>query len=389
MRRLTGLAFLVIPICGCAALFSGHGSDGALQVNITEQFTIPKEGDVILLPVTFQGKTYQFMLDTGAGMNVFDTALPLGEPITEQSIHGADGDTRLRLYKAPEARVGYLPVPTDEPVMGMDFTMFRQVTGHDVHGMLGMPFLRKYMVRIDFDAAQVVIGTHLDGESGEAFAITHNKIGAPVLKVDVAGVDRHPFILDTGMTSTADLDHDLFEAASKKHVLELSGTTLAQTVTGTASHRSGRLQRLALADLAVTDCVADEAIDSKVGLGFCSRFVLTLDFPHERVCFKKGKRFTTPDSQDTTGLHIVRIDGETVVHSVDKGSLAEAAGLSASDVIVKVKDRPADEATLFELRRLFGEEPESLKFTVRRDRAEKELLLQTKRAASVSQVIGR
>src|SRR5438552_141411 len=108
MRRLILVICLLAPVCGCAGMLRGRDADDVVRFPITERFAIPKGGDVIVLPVALQGKTYQFMLDTGASSNVYDTALPIGDPVREQTIHGSDGDARLKMYKAPEAHLGVL-----------------------------------------------------------------------------------------------------------------------------------------------------------------------------------------------------------------------------------------------------------------------------------------
>ena len=42
--------------------------------SVPEEFAVAKDGDVLLLPVIFEGKRYSFALDTGSEVTVFDTS---------------------------------------------------------------------------------------------------------------------------------------------------------------------------------------------------------------------------------------------------------------------------------------------------------------------------
>jgi hypothetical protein len=46
-----------------------------------------------------------------------------------------------------------------------------------------------------------------------------------------------------------------------------------------------------------------------------------------KMYLQKGQAFDKPDEIDMSGLHLWRFEGRSVVHSVDKSSPAEAAGI--------------------------------------------------------------
>jgi S1-C subfamily serine protease len=102
---------------------------------------------------------------------------------------------------------------------------------------------------------------------------------------------------------------------------------------------------------------------------------MTLDLVNDKVYLKKGKSFGRVDSYDLSGLHLLRKDGKVVVHSVDKQSPADAAGLKAGDVLVQVDGTRADELSMFQLRRRFSTEAKRLRVTLRRGEKDMEVVL--------------
>ena len=51
---------------GCRFCLRNEPRSDGEDANVVERFKVASDGDALLLPVTFQGKTYQFLLDTGA-----------------------------------------------------------------------------------------------------------------------------------------------------------------------------------------------------------------------------------------------------------------------------------------------------------------------------------
>jgi S1-C subfamily serine protease len=102
-----------------------------------------------------------------------------------------------------------------------------------------------------------------------------------------------------------------------------------------------------------------------LGLGFWSRHIVTFDFPNRVIYLRQGARFKEPDRYDLSGLHLLRINGATVVHSVDDGSPAANAGIRAKDVIVKINHQTTAKQRLFAIRRLLSVEGHEVAMTVK------------------------
>ncbi len=113
-----------------------------------------------------------------------------------------------------------------------------------------------------------------------------------------------------------------------------------------------RLQRLTVGSREYSDAIIDEGNCNLLGLGFLARHVVTLDFPRGRMYLKKGKHFDRVDEADMSGLHILKVGGKVAVHSVDKDSPAQKAGIEAHDIILTVNSQSAAEMDIFALRNL-------------------------------------
>ena len=100
-----------------------------------------------------------------------------------------------------------------------------------------------------------------------------------------------------------------------------------------------------------------------------SRFIVTIDFPAQKLYLRKGKQFERPDRPDASGLHILRKGEAAVVHSVDPESPGASAGIRAGDVLLQAGTLRAGEATLFQLRAALRE-PGTVPCVIRRDKTD-------------------
>jgi predicted metalloprotease with PDZ domain len=80
------------------------------------------------------------------------------------------------------------------------------------------------------------------------------------------------------------------------------------------------------------------------------QFRATLDFHGRKVYLVKGTEWGECDEADMSGLHLLRIRGRTVVHTVDKDGPAEEAGVRPNDTILSVNGVAAPAAEISERR---------------------------------------
>jgi len=351
----------VLAFC---VLFLGNGrgaepessSEGSADQRILAEFTIAKGGDLILLPVTFKGKEYLFFLDTGCSHTVFDTSLKheLGDVKRIERGQTAAGPMEAELFDAPEAFLGPFNIQDCGEVLCSDLRMMSLIEGKRISGIIGMNFLRKYVVQIDFDKGvisflQPIRGQHPDW--GEELKINHDSIGWPHITGNIHKGIKVDFVIDTGNNSTGDLGSKIFKEIISKKEMKTS-ETLAATAAGTIRLREARITRLRVGSFEYQDLIFGEGISSCLGLSFLSRHLVTFDFPSNRIYLKKGKDFKKIDEADMSGLHLLRISNKTIVHSVDEGSPAQKAGIEAKDVILKIGNEGVNIYNMWKLRRI-------------------------------------
>jgi membrane-associated protease RseP (regulator of RpoE activity) len=114
---------------------------------------------------------------------------------------------------------------------------------------------------------------------------------------------------------------------------------------------------------------ADASQSGNIGGGVLKRFVVTLDYEHQKMYLKPVTQPVADlDSFDRSGLWINKSATGYSVVDVTKGTPADAAGLKAGDEIVSVDGKPATATPLYETRaRLRNDAPGTVvKFTVKR-----------------------
>jgi hypothetical protein len=382
LRRTS--AYLILPI-GLAIIpaFSGAAPAPPGEKGVLEWFKVEKGGDWLLLPVTFGGKKYQFLLDTGCACNSFDRALLSGESTGRVKLTGPYGSVECDTFKAPYAAVSHLAVPMEDPVVVFDFAKLRETTGHEVYGILGMTFLRQHVLRIDFDAGEVVFLESVADRAGQRFPLSHDKWGCPHLHANISGYGETTFLVDTGDADrcTGHLDKDLFDTLLDNTGVKYLESSAAGSISGTSIRRLGRGKGFDLGDCMVQDPIVGEWYGpnkwNDLGLGYLSRFVVTFDFPNDAIYLKKGKRFKHRDTllADRSGLTIQRRDGNAVVTWVEKGKAAAVAGFKLGDIIMKIDDLGADGLSFFKFDQMFSIADKKYRITVRRCEEDLELTL--------------
>jgi predicted aspartyl protease len=336
---------------------SKTNSDVLASHKILAEFAVATRGDVILLPVKFKGKEYSFVLDTGSSVTIFDVSLRhlLGSVKGKAILETAKDPMYVQLFDAPEAFLGPLNLQECREVTCIDHKVFGFILGREISGTIGMDFLKKYMIQIDFDRGRFLFiqptGSS-DRDWGEELRITYDLLGRPKITGTIFNTIKVDFVIDTGLNSTGVLNTKIFREISKNRVMKTS-EILTQTASGTIREMNFRTDYLSFGPLKYEGLIFNSADGSLLGLEFLARHIVTFDFPNNRVYFKQGRNFKKADEADMSGLHLLRlhVSKETFVHSVDKGSPAEKAGIKANDLILQVENKDINKYDMQELRR--------------------------------------
>ena len=117
-------------------------------------FSFPPDAKKLIVPVTIVGPrdSYRFRLtlDTGSGITVVPAmhlrrlGIDLSHPVGYKNLRGVGGTARAPLVRVP-AITAFDRVRTDFVVAAHDLPL-----GTDSDGVLGLDFLRGFILRIDF-----------------------------------------------------------------------------------------------------------------------------------------------------------------------------------------------------------------------------------------------
>lgn len=377
--RESFLRFAMIKVLVLAVLVGSMAAqDTPLAVTgpgVLTQFEIAKGGAAIVVPVTLRDKEYAFLLDTGATHSLYDTSLKpfLGEVVKTQDVITQGGTVKMESFAWPEAFLGPLSLKTDKPVMCADLTMLRQVTGEDFYGIVGMDVLKNHVVQIDFDKGALCFfagGSKTDGSWGETIQIEY-RLGWPTVWGVVSENIRAPFILDTGYNGTAAIPREILDDLVQHGLMTVVSETMVATAGGTGRIREGMANNFSVGSFEHADLLfgGGETPFPLLGLSYLSRYCVTLDLPERRLYLNKGGRFSEVDNPRMSGLNLLRIDGRTVVHSVEKNSPAEKVGIQAEDIVVEINGKGTSEFSMFAISKLLREE-EGKRISLRIQRAQ-------------------
>lgn len=365
MRKIH-LSVALIIVSG-SFLFSGCQSVESKAIappEVLAEFEIQDGMNQIILPVKFQGEEYQFVLDTGSTYTVFDNSFKdkLGKrflwPKKATAAHGKK--IKVEFFHAPHAYIGPLNLK-DSFLIGV-CNLDQLIAGENrkIQGIIGMEFLKKHIVQIDFDNGKV---TFFRGKKDtDIFSFLrqkenkHPEWGEPIpLKTKLFCSLRYirgklldntssDFMIDSGWSSPDSLKSGLFE---KVHSNLTSGTKhVSMSTTAVKSLNFGKLkviERFSVGPFEYKNNFFQKSNESILGLSFLSRHLVTFDFPNHKMYLKKGENFNKPPSINISLYQLnlkIRKSGDNIIaFEIDPNGVAYRKGIRQKDILLKVNEQ--------------------------------------------------
>lgn len=317
----------------------------------------------LFVPVTLGTHgPYWFILDTGAGTCVIDTAVARATglaSVPNGSTTGAGaGAMATRRGEPVTLTVGTIPVRVSAPVVSAIDAQLRPYQGRPVPGIIGGDFFAGRVIEIDF--ARHVIGVHPPTANVA-------RAGDVTVPIRIEGVPHAMATLTdaAGRTDTLDVIVDL----GAKHALHATERTVARLelerrfprnvytpvgagVGGETRYRmtraagislggaSAATARGALLAMSADGTMRNTSYDALLGIGYLGRFRVVIDYPHGRVLLSPTLARDVPEPFDRSGLFAIADGGVLRVTFVVPGSPAAESGMAPGDTVAALDGKP-------------------------------------------------
>ena len=358
LRRgsLAGFAALVASLAP-ASVLAADRSENPSANPLRGEFTIGKDGRLIVLPVTLNKREVRFLLDTGASRSAVDSSFKgeLGQSRGQNLLQTPSGRKLAETFDWPDARLGNQVFRSALPILSIDLDPLRRATNEKIYGVIGMDVLGPCRVQIDFDRGLIRFLEGLPDEREELGAKVRLELaddGSPFIAGYVGRETPEYFLIDTGAQGNS-LTAASFDALLASGAIRAGNDFTSMTIAGELQGERGRLGGLTVGPFTHRGIRVARVNVSSLGLRYLSRFLVTFDFPGQALYLQKGPIYQRPEPQATSGLMINWTrDGKPIVASVRRGGPAESAGIQADDVLTRVENRRVEDYDQFSLRQL-------------------------------------
>lgn len=364
--KLTAYAAL---FCLAAVTFAQEATDErrgysstALPGGVLEQPFVRMGPAVLIEDVLVNGEgPFRFMLDTGAqGAGRVDRALveALGLETTGSSTGiGIRGETlEMTRHELGSLAIGGLTF-SGVRVSSRDYNAELPPPLRPLHGILGYDLFREYLLTVDYPARTlgVTTGALPPPDGKRVLPILSGEDG--LLRIEVRIGDRtFPAVIDTGAMCQLLVPEAIAEE------LQFLGEPNARRI----ATLDGVLHIGSLDFLNPQAIVAGSMSHITIGVQCLASLTLTIDQQNARLLVER------PAERKRHGLHLSKHGAQPwEFKGVIAGSLAEAAGLRATDRLLSINGRPLDELGREELDTLL--DASQVTFGIERDGAQLEL----------------
>ncbi len=260
----------------------------------------------IIVPVEIQGKTYRFMLDTGAPNMISKEIYNLIKPKVLDSIPIKDSNNIKRKMSIVSVKNIVFGDVSFENVATLiyDFKKNSVINCFQLDGIIGSNMLRNSIIQINLETKKVILTDNkkrLDlkrhnSQKMELLGIQSN----PYVWVKLKGITtgKEQVLIDTGASSLYHLSKENFEMFEKGNVLKSISEAEGFSSVGIfgkpkiKKHNRVWLSKLKINKLKIENYLVQTSNDdnSKIGAKLLYYGIITLDYKNKRFYFKPKNR---------------------------------------------------------------------------------------------------
>ncbi len=340
----------------------------AITGNAQEEFVLPQakllahfpftqlSGGIMIVRAQLDNypDTLNFVFDTGSGGISLDSTtadyLKLSSVKSDKTIRGIAGIktvdfTMDHVLKLPGLQTSHLDFHIN------DYDLLTSVYGVRIDGIIGYSFLRRYIVRLDYDNLNIEVyspGTYKYPRGGYLLRPNFSTLPLQAATIDDDRAITSRFIFDTGAGLSFVLSKDfvddsvVFKKNRKFYPTQAEGLggKRQMTVCVAKEVKIGpyKFKRVPVHifedDYNVTSY---PLLGGLIGNDILRRFNVILNYPEQSIYIKPNSHFNESFDYSYTGLGIYLINGEIRVIDVMPNSPGDKAGFVPGDVIFSVE----------------------------------------------------
>ena len=325
---------------------------------------------LVIIPVSINdGPPVNFLFDTGVKSNIFFSktiADELGMQYTRKlNLVGADGQTVLSASVSPN---NFFDLGDIEGiyqailVLDEDFLELEKVIGIPIYGVIGHEFFKNNPIKIDYDNTTLTFY--------KTSALKWKPFGFRSMPIEMVG--SKPYITTKiRQIKGKELEAKLLIDTGANHGLLLNRETsdeiilppltietdLGRSLGGDLFGLVGRVRRVDIQGLKFrnvvtsypdqtefSDVIVETGRQGSIGSELLNRVKLILDYPRERLLFKKGAKFSEQFDYDMSGMMVRVFSAEEkrfYVSQVRENSPSGKSGVQLYDEITAINKVPS------------------------------------------------
>jgi hypothetical protein len=348
-----------------------------------------------------------FIFDTGASLTVINEprAAALGLTLRDKrriaGRDGGEGSMNFAFAKGVAIDLGDARFAPDQ-VGVTSFAQAEKFLGHPMDGVLGVDFISRYVVEVDYAGKTLTLYEPKSYRAGRVDATGETLPlrmidGYPCVSARLKLPGREAldlvFGIDTGDGGVLGLNSPL---VTRRRLIESMPKVVpgfAAGVSGESPVVAGRAESLTLGRVSILNPTVSFSqaakgahswadFDGFLGSEIWRRFRVTFDYSRKQMRLEPNDSLRDPFESDMSGLILVAdgADFKTFrISQVRSDSPAAAAGLREGDVLLALDDQPASMFTLFQLKQIFKQDDREVLLRIRRGEEQLQVRFRLKR----------
>lgn len=323
----------------------------------------------IIIPLKINGKTYKFILDTGAPNVISNELYELLNPKFIDTIPIYDASEKkeiLKLVSIEKIEIGDLEF-VNTATLVQDFGSDNPLKCFGLDGFIGSNMLRNSIIQFDLENKKVRITDdkkklNLKKKYSSKIKLTGTQSN-PYTWIELKGKDkgREQVLIDTGMDGLYDLSLKNYKIFEEESIFKVIGVSNGASGFGMfGSPESAQQYQLLLPQMKIKGFTLNNLTtitgndnNSKIGSEILRYGILTIDYINKRFYFEPQKVSVNIKDEDF-GFSRTLKDGNLIVGLVWDDNLKNK--ISYGDVILEINNKPFNLCELLTEKNYFEEE---------------------------------